>query len=244
MRKNTSLHTTTAPFPVPCSLSALLFLCSLISCSFDYGNQESVDKGLPDIVMDNVEYVRVRSGDPQARLQAERVERYEERRIMELRNFSFEQFGSHGEEVNAFGRAGSASFEIDSGDMRLGGGVRIDVESEDIAIETDWLEWRDRARTLTSGNEDEVHIYQENGTVFTGIGFHADARNRTWEFLGSVSGTYIHDDDEEEETVEAAVENEEAENADVELPVLEYAGDEVLLELSDTVSAADRGTDE
>jgi hypothetical protein len=51
--------------------------------------------------MENVEYVRVRSADPQARFQAERLERYEERRIIQLRNFSFEQFGNRGEDVNA-----------------------------------------------------------------------------------------------------------------------------------------------
>ena len=181
-------------FPTPHSLLLLL----LASCSFDYGNQGGGDKNTPDIVMENVEYVRVRSANPQARFQAERAERYEERRIMELRNFSFEQFGSHGEEVNAFGRAGSASVEIDSGDIRLDGGVRIEVESEDLAIETKRLEWKDKPRTLTGGTEDEVNVFQPDGTSFRGVGFSADARRRTWEFSGGVSGTYVHEDDEEE----------------------------------------------
>jgi LPS export ABC transporter protein LptC len=149
--------------------------------------------------MENVDYVRVRSSDPQARFQAERVERYEERRIMILSNFAFEQFGNRGEDVNASGRAGNASVEIDSGDIRLDDGVRIDVDSEDIAIETTWLEWKDTPRTLSSGAENEVNVYQENGTSFTGVGFSANARRRTWEFSGSASGTYVYDDDEVEE---------------------------------------------
>jgi LPS export ABC transporter protein LptC len=153
--------------------------------------------------MENVEYVRVRSADPQARFQAELAERYEERRIMELRNFTFEQFGNRGEDVNAYGRAGSASVEIDSGDIRLDNVVRIDVESEDIAIETNWLEWKDKPRTLSSGTEEIVNIYQDKGTSFTGIGFFADARRRTWEFSGGVGGTYIYDDDDDEEEAEA-----------------------------------------
>jgi LPS export ABC transporter protein LptC len=162
------------------------------------------DNDQPDIVMENVEYVRVRSADPQARFQAELAERYEARRIMELRNFSFEQFGNRGEEVNAYGRAGSASVEMDSGDIRLDNAVRIDVESEDLAIETTWLEWKDEARTLSSGVDEQVSVYQEKGTSFTGTGFFADARRRTWEFSGSVGGTYIFDDDEEEtEAVDA-----------------------------------------
>ena len=180
----------------------LFFFFLFAACSFDYGNQDNGDSGLPDIVMENVEYVRVRSLDPQARFQAERVERYEERRIMELRNFSFEQFGNHGEEINAFGMAGEATIEIDSMDISMRDGVRIEVESEDIAIETSWLEWKDNARTLSGGEFEEVNIYQENGTTFIGIGFMANARQRTWEFTGAVVGTYIHEDDEEENVEE------------------------------------------
>ena len=187
----------------------------VMSCSFDYGNTGGADKNQPDIIMNNVEYVRVRSLDPQARLQAERVERYEERRIMELRNFSFEQFGSHGEEINASGRAGSALFEIDSGDIRMEGGVRIDVDSEDIAIETARLEWKDKERTLTGGPTDEVRVYKENGTSFTGIGFQSNARSRSWSFSDTVSGTYIHDDDDAEDAEDAPREA-DSEGAEVE----------------------------
>jgi len=189
-----------SPKPTILLFSLFFFLFSFVmSCSFDYGNTGGADKNQPDIVMDNVEYVRVRSLDPQARLQAERVERYEERRVMELRNFSFEQFGNHGEEVNAYGRAGSALFEIDSGDIRMEDGVRIEVDSEDIAIETARLEWKDKDRTLTGGQSDEVHVFQENGTSFTGIGFQSNARSRSWSFSDTVTGTYIHDDDDAEE---------------------------------------------
>jgi LPS export ABC transporter protein LptC len=184
--------------PIFYALPSCLLL-SLASCSFEYDIQE-IDKNQPDIVMENVEYVRVRSADPQARFLAERLERYEQRRVIELRNFSFEQFGNRGEEINASGRAGSASIEMDSMDMRLDNGVRIDVDSEDIAIETKWLEWKDEARTLTGGTKEEVNVFQEKGTSFSGTGFQADARRRTWEFAGNVSGTYVQDDDEEEET--------------------------------------------
>jgi LPS export ABC transporter protein LptC len=187
-----------SPKPAILLFPPFFFLFSFVmSCSFDYDSTGGGDKGLPDIVMDNVEYVRVRSLDPQARLQAERVERYEERRVMELWNFSFEQFHGHSDEVNAYGRAGRASFEIDSGDIRMEDGVLIEVDSEDVVIETARLEWKDKERALSSGPTDEVHVYQENGTSFTGIGFQANARSRTWSFSDTVSGTYVHDDDDE-----------------------------------------------
>jgi LPS export ABC transporter protein LptC len=175
-------------------------VCSLFfgACSFDYGNTSGADKNQPDLIMDNVEYVRIRSLDPQARLQAERVERYEERRVMELRNFSFEQFDSHDGEVNAYGRAASALYRIDTGDISMENGVRLEVESEDIAIETSRLEWKDKERMLSGGEDDEVHIFQDNGTSFTGIGFQSNVRSRTWSFSDTVSGTYTHEDDDDD----------------------------------------------
>jgi LPS export ABC transporter protein LptC len=182
-------------------MTALFFLLLLLaSCTFDYGQQEAANADQPDIVMEDVEYVRVRSSDPLARFKAERAERYEERQIMKLRNFSFEQFGNHGEDVNAYGRAGSATAEIDTGNISLEDGVRLEVESEDIAIETQQLEWRDKERLLLGGEGGAVNILQESGTSFNGIGFRADARLRTWEFSGGVRGTYIYEDKEEEKT--------------------------------------------
>jgi LPS export ABC transporter protein LptC len=183
------------------------------ACSFDYGPQDSGDDSQPDIVMNDVEYVRVRDSDPVARFQAERAARYEERRIMELQNFSFEQFGNHGEDVNAYGRAGTAKVELESGDIYLDQGVRIEVDSEDLAIETSRLDWKDKERALLGGPDEAVNILQPNGTSFSGVGFSADARRRTWEFSGAVSGTYIHDDEEEETLVEeeATLEGEELE---------------------------------
>jgi LPS export ABC transporter protein LptC len=203
-----------------------------LGCTFDYGNTEAEDSGQPDIIMDDVEYVRVRDGDPVVRFQAQRAERYEKRQIMELRDFSFEQFGSHGEDINAAGRAGTASVELESGNIRLGGGVSIAVDSEDITIETERLDWQDKERILSGEAEGAVNILRENGTSFTGRGFTASARIRTWEFEGGVDGTYIHDDDEDEDSGDVP-DDEEA----------EAAGEEALAgEDGETTAASDAGS--
>jgi LPS export ABC transporter protein LptC len=178
--------------------SLLPFLLILSGCTFDYGNAPAEDSGMPDITMNDVEYVRVRNAEPVVRFQAQRAERYEKRQLMELQNFSFEQFGNNVEEVNASGRAGAASVELESGNIRLGGGVSIAVESEDITIETEALDWQDKERSLSGEEEGPVNILRENGTSFTGWGFTANTRSRTWEFSGGVEGTYIQDDEEEE----------------------------------------------
>ncbi|MCL2175582.1 MAG: LPS export ABC transporter periplasmic protein LptC [Treponema sp.] len=174
-----------------------IFIILAASCTFDYGESKEEGNEMPDLVMENVEYVRVRSSDPIARFQAERAERYEKQGVMKLMQFSFEQYGEKGEEVNAVGQAGFASVDIQSGDVSMNDAVRLEVESEDIILETELLEWKDEPRTLSSGNK-EVTIIQESGTRFTGLALFVEARKRTWEFSGAVSGTYISEDDEEE----------------------------------------------
>jgi len=174
-------------------LSALLFA----ACSFDYGEASDDEKNKPDIVMDNLEYVRVRGGDPLARFKAEHAERWEDRQIMEIRDFFFEQLDNGGQEINAEGRAGTATVQIGSGDISLKGGVRINIESEDIIITTGGLEWKDKDKLLIGAEEDEVFVERPDGTSFTGRGFSADIRRRGWTFLGEVKGTYVEKEDEE-----------------------------------------------
>jgi LPS export ABC transporter protein LptC len=181
------------------TLPLFLAICLFFSgCSFDYGPAEAEEGDQPDIVMNDVEYVRVRDGDPVVRFRAELAERYETRQTMELTNFSFEQFNTHGDEVNAEGRAGIALVELESGNIQMDRGISISVESEDIVIETTNLAWEDSARTLSGSENGRVDIQRSDGTNFSGWGFFVDTRERSWSFSGGVEGSYVHEDDEEE----------------------------------------------
>jgi LPS export ABC transporter protein LptC len=187
----------------PFLLLALLIL--LAGCTFDYGEVSEADDSQPDIVMTDVEYVRIRDGDPQVRFRAESAERYENKQTMELRNFSFEQFEKHGDEINASGRAGSAHVDLDSGNIILENGISIAVDSEDITIATDNLSWYDEERILTGEDGGVVEITRTDGTSFYGTGFTANTRSRTFVFEGGIEGTLVDEDDDEEEEEETAV---------------------------------------
>jgi len=173
----------------------------LAACSFDYSDLAEAAVSRPDIEMLDLEYVRVRGGDHLVRFRAERAERWEDRRTMELWDFSFEQLESGAQaervEVNADGHAGAASVQLDTGNVSLRDGVRINMESEDFIIITEALEWRDRERLLFSGAGDEVGIERADGTNVTGVGFTVNLRDRTWAFAGEARGIYVETDDEE-----------------------------------------------
>ncbi|MCL2800412.1 MAG: LPS export ABC transporter periplasmic protein LptC [Treponema sp.] len=180
-------------------IAALAPILFLISCTFDYGEFDASERTMPDLIMENVEYVRVKSADPILRFRAERAERYEKQGIMNLEHFSFEQFSGRSEEINTSGSAGFASIDMKSRDILIDNGVRIEVESDDIILETVQLNWIDSQRLLFSGTENEVNVLQKNSTNFTGLGLRVDTRNRTWEFSGGVSGAIELEDIDEEE---------------------------------------------
>jgi LPS export ABC transporter protein LptC len=176
----------------------LLLIFPFFSCTFDYGDKESEDDDLPDLIMENVEYVRVRSAAPLARIQADRFERYEKQKLAKMENVIFEQYGERGEEINIYGKAGTATVNIESGDIFMDKNVNLEVRTEDIILETYQLEWKDESKSIFTGEKNDTFIYKENGTRFTGIGLQANARLRNWEFLGSINGVYIHEDKDRE----------------------------------------------
>ena len=181
------------------SILLLPILAVLIACSFDYGDAGDDESRRADIVMEDITYVRVRGGDPLARFHAEYAERWEERQIMELEDFTFEQLEDMGETINAAGSASRAIVQLNTGDIDLYDGVIISIESEEITISTSRLGWRDESRILYGGVDEEVDIERLDGTNFRGIGFSADIRNRTFAFSGEVEGTYIDEDEDEDE---------------------------------------------
>ncbi|MDR1095508.1 MAG: LPS export ABC transporter periplasmic protein LptC [Spirochaetaceae bacterium] len=198
-------------------MMSFLFVFAVLAagCSFDYGNQEVEESALPDIVMVHLDYVRVRGGSPQARFIAERAERYDKRRTMELSVIQFEQYNLATGELDVKGTAGGAEVELGTGNVTLKNGIDLSVESEEITMETDWLAWNDGERTLKGREDAVVVIKQSGGTDFNGTGLSANVRSRQWEFSGGAEGAFEQDDDEEEgEEDSGAAEGENGDNGD------------------------------
>ncbi|MDR0409480.1 MAG: LPS export ABC transporter periplasmic protein LptC [Spirochaetaceae bacterium] len=196
----------------------LAFLCAAsgVSCTFDYGAAAGGESPYPDITMEDLDYVRVRRGTPLARLQAEVAERYENRRRMELKNYSFEQYNTTNEEVDAIGSGGFASVELDTSNIHMSDGVEIIVDTEDITLETERLDWDDGRKFLKGGDNDPVSVEQPDGTRFTGSGFSADVRARSWLVSYNAAGVYIHEEDEDSGEETDGLENEDEAETEIE----------------------------
>lgn len=174
-----------------------LLLFALAACSFDYDTPpERSDE--PDLIMKDAEYVRIVNGNPEIRLEAEEVRRYESKHIMELDEFSFEQYNAAPEGygkipgVNVRGGAGEARIETDTGNASLSGGVSMEVISEDMSFETAAISWQDKERILRAPGK--IQIGRSDGTVLSGTGFSANTRSRSWELESAVEGTIVEEE--------------------------------------------------
>jgi LPS export ABC transporter protein LptC len=180
-------------------LACALTLLSICACTFDYGFSDGLNvNNEPDLVMRDVEYVRMVNAQPLVRLRADEVRRYEASHTMELDNFSFEQFnaapsgGGQTPEVNVLGGGGSAKVQTDTGNLVLNN-VYVDVKSEEISLNTRYLAWDDKQRLLTAPGD--VNITRPNGTKISGRGLSADIRRRSWQFDANVRGDIVEDND-------------------------------------------------
>jgi len=162
----------------------------LIACSFDYSAMSETEHDKPDLIMQDVDYVRVTDGSISLHMQADQVERYEKKRLMQVQNIRFEQFSKDSTEPDVLGTAGIAQFWTATSDAQFADGVRIVIQSEDLSVEAKSLQWNNSQKKLFGPQDDQVLLKKANGSVLVGKSFSADGRSRSWQFEGAVSGTY------------------------------------------------------
>jgi LPS export ABC transporter protein LptC len=181
---------------IAAGLRALIPLL-ICACTFDYGlSSGGKADNEPDVVMKDVEYIRMVNAQPLVRLKADEVRRYEAKHAMELDNFSFEQFNAapsgmeQTPEVNVQGSGKSASVQTDTGNLVMND-VFVTVKSEEISLSTGSLSWNDKERQLLAPGM--VTITRPNGTTLSGRGLSADTRRRSWQFEADVRGDIVED---------------------------------------------------
>ena len=190
--------------PIFCSY---IFLPLLVTaCSFNYDTVPQNDDN-PNLIMENAEYVRITNGNPEIRAKAKELRRYEAKHIMEVDEFSFEQYNAAPEgqeaipDINARGKAAFARMETDTNNLLIRGGVSIEVVSEDIVLESAELSYIDNEKLINAPGT--VDIRRSDGTTLKGTGFSADIRSRSWEFESAVEGSVVEEDKEDKEKSDA-----------------------------------------
>jgi LPS export ABC transporter protein LptC len=138
--------------------------------------------------MHNADYIRMENGTLNLRFEATVLEHFDGRQTMRIENISFEQFQEN--TVDITGHAGTATIELESRNIVMEDSVTVESLSENMTIETEYLDWKDSERKLSGTPFEPVHIQKSDGTDIRGQGFSAQLRTRTVEFSAGVEGTY------------------------------------------------------
>ncbi|GMO29270.1 MAG: hypothetical protein Ta2F_04640 [Termitinemataceae bacterium] len=187
-----------------CAFFSVIFLNIVTSCTFDYGETDAEESKLPNMTMEGLEYVRVKNGQPVARMEADIGDRFESRHVMELKNFNFQQYNTSTGEIDAIGSGDKALVEMDTGNVQMNGSIHINVESENMTIDTESFTWKDKPKTLSGDDNLPVNIEKTDGTIINGKGFSSDLRSKTFIFSRDVDGVYVSEDDEDDKKEESS----------------------------------------
>jgi lipopolysaccharide export system protein LptC len=168
----------------------------LLSCSFDYSTISESEQEKPDLIMQDVDYVRVSDGKISLHMQADQIKRYESKRLLQVQNIHFEQYAKNSLEPDAIGAAGIAQFWTATSDAAFSEGVQIYITSEKLSIEAKSLQWNNSQKKLLGPLDGQVLLKKSDGSILVGKNFSADGRSRSWQFAGPVSGIYQEDSEE------------------------------------------------
>jgi len=176
---------------------AMAAVALLAGCSLDYGDglAEDLSESVPDTVVYGFSHTVIERGVPSFRIEAERAESYQAKRLMVLSGVRFSEYGRDGVELLSEGGAERAVFHTDTESAELSGSVRFYYAPDGLSVESGYLEWDGEARRLSSRADTVTTLRDDDGSGLSGSGFTADAASRSFEFGNRADGRFVAADD-------------------------------------------------
>ena len=179
----------------------LVLILIIAGCSLDYSAvyvTEDMSEDLPDSILYDFTHTSVKNGITVFRLSAGEAHIYNKKEETRLSDILFQEFDDSGE-IATEGRADEAVFFTETEDAEMWGNLYVYSSAEEASFSTPYLYWSDENKKLTGQEDQEVLIRRDSGTEIRGVGFEAEARTRIVEFSGPVQGTYVFEDEDEED---------------------------------------------
>lgn len=167
-------------------------------CSFNYKDAqipEEIEESVPNIVMTDVVHSQATKKHLLMRVTAERSESYEKKKMTVLSGVKFLEYDSLGTLV-AEGRADKITYFNDTKNAEVAGNIVVHSHKEKGGIETDYLYWDDKNRTLKGKPDSKVRLIDDDGSNVQGTGFEADLKRMVISFIHAVEGAYVVSDTE------------------------------------------------
>lgn len=182
----------------------IIYLLIIAGCSLDYSSvytTEEMSEDIPDSILYEFTHTSVKDGVPIFRLSAATAYIYNKKEETQLSDILFQEFNRKGEIITE-GQADEALFFTESEDAEFWGNLFFYSLSEEASFQTEYLYWSNEEKRLIGRESSEVLIQRDSGTEILGTGFEAEARTRIVTFAGPVSGTYVLEEEDEEQAAE------------------------------------------
>ncbi len=168
-------------------------LCA--ACSVNYDNIYETEGTIPELMLDEAVFKRVKDGKATSQIQSERLEEFKDSGKVLAQNIQFETKNDDGK-VNSFGKAGIMKADTKKEVYEFFNGIHIEAPERGVTIDGESLRWNGKTEQLV-GERGKPLTIKKDGVTLSGHGFSASAISESFNFATSVSGNYRDDEDGE-----------------------------------------------
>jgi LPS export ABC transporter protein LptC len=181
-----------------------LFLILTVSCSLNYGNEQSSESSVPEFSFENATYNRYSNNKKTAEIKASRLEQYKSDGRSYAKDAQFKTYNDYGD-LDTEGECTLLAADTREKHYSLYQDIVLSLHSQDMTLNAQALFFDGKTEQLTGSIDDDVKIIRKN-TEVTGRGFSASGVNRTYSFNSSISGTVTESEEKEDELPEVTSE--------------------------------------
>jgi len=176
--------------------SAIVFLClAAASCSVNYDNIYETEGTIPELMLDEAVFKRVKDGKATSQIQSERLEEFKDSGKVLAKDIKFETTNDDGK-VNSFGSAGLMKADTKKEVYEFFNGIHIEAPERGVTIDGESLRWNGKTEQLV-GEKTKPLTIKKDGISLTGHGFSASAISESFNFASMVYGNYKDEEKDE-----------------------------------------------
>ena len=184
-------------------LAAIIFLSfAALSCSVNYDNIYETEGTIPELMLDEAVFRRVKDSKVSSEIQSKRLEEFKDGGTVLAQEIQFESKNEDGA-VNSFGSAGLMKADTKKEVYEFFNGIHIEAPERGVEIDGESLRWNGKTEQLV-GEKTKPLTIKKDGISLSGMGFSASAVSESFNFASMVYGSYKDDEEEKGEQTEGA----------------------------------------
>lgn len=177
-------------------ISAIVFLSlAAASCSVNYDNVYDTEGTVPELMLDEAVFRRVKDNKVSSEIQSKRLEEFKDGGTVLAQEIQFTSKNEKGE-VNSFGSAGLMKADTNREVYEFYKGIHIEAPDRGLVIDGESLRWNGKSEQLT-GEKGKTVTIKKDGVTLSGSGFSASAVSESFSFASNVGGLYVDKKKEE-----------------------------------------------